>query len=150
MNIGLKASETAKAYLAGLDLETVENFYAEVEDPSNADDTQANQREYPCVVCYCSAGEEYPQFTGNYNCDLFFRIEASADDHTSAQLDAIFEEIWAQISTDTILSDLTAAGEDFTAIGMTGGVSQTAQSREGRTLVKSIVLPINCCAFDLS
>jgi hypothetical protein len=158
MNVGYAASKTAKAYLESLDLEAVENFYAEMEDPDNADGNTAHVRELPCVICFGGVGEEFPMFTGNYNIELNFKVMLSADDHTAAQLDAIYDELWEQISTDSILADLNTAavanGIEFTAFGFTEGIHQTAQTVEddakGRILSKSIILPINCCAALIS
>lgn len=150
MNVGLKASQAAKAYLESLGLETVENIYAEVEDPSNIDQTQSITRELPCVVCFCTVGEEFPMRTGNYNCELNFRVELSADDHTADEVEEIFEEVWSNVSTDTILADLSAGANSFTAFGFTGGIGQTSQTIEGRLRIKGMVLPINCCAADIS
>jgi hypothetical protein len=158
MNVGYAASKAAKAYLASLNLEKITNFYAEFEDPDNSDGNAANTRTLPCVVCFGGVGEEFPMFTGNYNIELNFKVMVSADDHTAAQLEAKFDEVWAQISTDSILSDLNAAAVDndieFTAFGFTDGIRQTAQTVEddakGRILSKSIILPINCCASLIS
>jgi hypothetical protein len=150
MNIGIKASEAGKAYLESLDLETVEHFYAEVEDANNADLTAENERELPCVVCFCTVGEEYPMGTGNYNVDLHFQVEVSADDHTAAEISEIFDEVWENVSTDTILADLSAAGEGFTAFGFNDGIRQSPQEIDGRVRIKSMILSFNCCALDVS
>lgn len=150
MNIGYLASSAAKAYLAAAALTTVEKFYAEFENPDNADGNSADVRQLPCVLCFFSGAQEYPPRTGNYSGELTVRIEGSADDHTAAQLEAIFEEVWAKISTDTIIADLSAAQTGFTAFGFTGGIQQTAQIIDGRIRTKGIILPINCCAKDLT
>ena len=150
MNVGYLASNAAKEYLAAAGLTTVSNFYAEMENPFSADETQNNKRELPCVVCFFGAGQEYPLGTGNYSGELSIRIEANASTQTAAQLEAIFNEVWSKISTDTILDDLSSAGTDFTAFGFTGGIQQTAQVIEGRLRTKAMVLPINCCPSDVS
>lgn len=154
MNVGLNASLAAKAYLESLGLETVEHIYAEIEDPSNEDQTESNTRELPCVQCLCSVGEEYPMQTGNYNCDLVFQIEFPADDFTAVEAAEVFEEVWSNISTDSILADINAQAAadeiEFTAFGFTGGIQQTQEAVDGRILSKSIILSINCCAALIS
>lgn len=154
MNVGLLAAQAAKAYLAALNpaLTTVTNFYAEVEDPSNSDDTAANTRALPCAICFFGGAQEYPIGTGNYSGELSIQIQASAERTTAAQFAAMYDEVWSKISTDTILADLSAAGTDFTAHGFTGGIQQTPQTfdHERNLRFKAIVLPINCCPSDVS
>lgn len=154
MNIGLLATSAAKAYLGALDpaLTLVTNFYAEVEDPDVTGENRAKKYEYPCVICFAGAAQEYPIGTGNYSLELTFQIRARSESHTAEQFSELYEEVWAKISTDTILADLSAAADDFTILGPTEGIQQTQQTldTERRLRIKSIVLPINCCASDLS
>jgi hypothetical protein len=148
MNVGYLAALAMEAYLDAAGLTTVTNVYAEMEDPTV--DEQEVLADLPCVVISSGGAEEFPQFTGNYNFDLIVRVEASADDHTADEVEAMFDEVFSKVSTDTILADLNAAGDDFTAFGFTGGISQTPQVIEGRIRSKSIILPINACPSDIS
>lgn len=148
MNVGFKASQAAVAILKLATRTTVQQFYAEMEDPNLVDGT-ANERTHPCVICYFSDATEYPPFTGNYSGQLNIAVEASADDHTAEQVEAMFDEVWRLFAVDTILADLSAfAG--FTAIGFTGGKQQSQQTIIDRYRRKSLVLPINCCASDIT
>lgn len=150
MNVGLLASEAAQAFLAAAGLTTVTHFYAEIEDPSSADYSTQNLRSRPCVVCFFNDAKEFPFGTGNYGGELNFRVEGSADDLLVSEFAAIFEEVWGKVYTTTILADLSAAKAGFTALAITDGVRQTAQVIEGRIRTKGLVLPINCCAKDIS
>jgi hypothetical protein len=149
MNIGLSASQAGVALLQAANLTTVSNFYAEIEDPDNTD-SSAHVRSLPCVVCYFSDATEYPLGTGNYSGTLFFQVEGSADDMTAAEFEAVFDEVFAAISIDTLAADISAAGDDFTCFGLTGGLQQTAQTINGRIRVKSLAVPMNCCALDVA
>jgi hypothetical protein len=149
VNLSLLAAEAGRAYLVAQNFATVTNFYAEVEDP-DAHENDPAVRDLPCVICTFSQGTEYPMGTGNYSGTLEFRMESSADDQTSAEFLAMFDEVWAKISTDTILADLSAAGTNFTAFGFTSGIEQSALKIENRIRTKSISLPINCCPSDVS
>ena len=150
MNIGLLASNAAKAHLESQGLATVTNFYSEIEDPENADENQNKVRELPCVVCFCAAAQEYPMGTGNYNVTLAFRVEASGDDTTAEEFAAIYDEVWAVVNTDTIITDLNSIGSNFTVFGLTGGVEQSTQTIEERIRIKAMTLPLNCCPRDVS
>lgn len=151
MNVGLKASQAAKAMLAAADLETVEHFYAEIEDPNDGENNNAEQRQHPCVICWASVGQEYPPFTGNYNIDLNIMVEASADEPMAADFTAMFDEVWSVFSIDTLAEDLTeAAAGGFRCFGLTEGLQQSAMTIEDRHKRKTLVIPMNCCAKTIA
>lgn len=152
MNVGYQASLAVKTLLdeASPAMTTITNFYAEVTDPNEGQPNQPIQIKHPCVRVWFSEGVENPIGTGNYSGQLNIMIEASADDHTAIETEAMFDEVWAFFYTTDILARLSAAIEDFTAHGVTGGVSQTQQDIFERWRRKTMVMPINCCAADIS
>ena len=151
MNVGLLASKAAVALLNSADpaLSTVTHFYAEASDPEDTETNSAIVRLHPCAVCYFTDAHEYPALTGNYNGNLTIQIEASADDHTAAQFEAMFDEVWGFIVNDDIITRLSDVGEDFTAHGFWAALGQTDQTVNNRLRQKAIILPINCCPRDI-
>ncbi len=155
VHIGYVASKSAVAILkADPPLTSLTNFYSEMEDPDTADGNSNNVRDHPCAICSFESGQEVPMLTGNYNGILVIKVELSADDHTAAQAEQIFSDVFSRFSTDSIIADLSSSEAGFTAFGFWQGIQQTPQTIEGdavkRLRCKSILLPINCCASDFT
>ncbi len=149
MTIGLKAANAGKALMVDQELETIVNYYSEIENSDTSDDTQSNVRKLPCVICFATSIENYPTGTKLSNLNLHFKIVASADDMTDAQFDAMFEEVHDTINTASVCENLSNVQEDFHAFGFWGDVQESDLRTEGRNRVKEIILPINCCPYDV-
>ena len=152
MNAGLKATQAAKAMLEDADpaLTTITNFEAEVEDPNEGDNNNAITSSHPCVRIWASGAQEYPPLSGNYNVELNVMIEVFAARHNAAQVEAMFDEVWAIFSTTTFAADLSAAIDGFHCFGLTGGIQQSSQTSDEDFRRKVMTIPINCCATDIS
>lgn len=150
MTIGLKAANAGKALLTDQALSLVSHYYAEIEDPDSSDGNTANDKETPCVICYATSIENYPTGTLLSNLNLHFKVVASADDKTSAQFDALYSQVHNTINTASICANLSAVQDDFHANGFWGEVQESDLRTEGRNRVKEIILPINCCPYDVS
>ena len=150
MNLGEAASEALVALLRTKSLTTVSKFYAEHNDPDQPDGNTSSVREVPCVACFFLGGDESPPGFGNFNGELHCRIELSADDNTQVQFDAIFSEVWQAIYSPTLLAELNAATNNFTAFGYTAGVSQGNLVVDGRLKYKDMIFPLNCTPFKVS
>jgi hypothetical protein len=149
VNVTQKASKAAKVFLTLQNLTTVANFYAERENPSDADGNQV-VREIPCVRCFCSQPEEYPPLSGNYKLNLHVLVEASEDDTSDDDFYTMTNEVFAKVHTSSIHTDLSDSLDDFTCFGIAGAVSQSPSvDFQKRLRRQELVVPIYACASDI-
>jgi hypothetical protein len=153
MNAELQASRAAKAYFSTLDFDHIGEVRAEIENPDNSDDTAANSITPPCVIFWAQDAREFPMQTGNYYLDLHMRVIGGGE-MTADQFRALFNEATSALHTDTIAEDLSDAldGEEdgFHCFGVAGEVSMAGPRVDGQNRVSEMVLPIYCCALDVS
>ena len=152
MNVGLSASLAGEKYLQSVvtagGITTIEStsIYASVEN-ADAD----NVRTCPCVIVFATGASEFPHRTGNFNLDLHFKVVASANDTTADDFASMYQEIFDNLNTDTIIADLSSvSGVAFTAHGFFDDVKESNQTIEGEKRVVEMVFPINCCASNIS
>ncbi len=149
MTIGLKAANAGKSLLEDQQLDTVATYYSEIEDVDLTEGS-ANDRVTPCVICYSTTIEEYPFGTLISNLNLHFKIVASADDLSPAEFDAMFEEVHDAINTSSICSNLSTVQSGFHCFGLWSEIKESDLITEGRNRVKELIVPINCCPYDVS
>lgn len=150
MTAELQASNAAKALFEGLALTEIEHVYAAIEDPDNGDGTLATEFQTPCVIFWGQNAREHPMGTGNSYVDLHARVYAHANDLTAAEFLALYDEVFSNLYTDSIATDLSAALTDFYCFGVADSVTQTGPRFEGQYRVNEMVLPIYCCPSDIS
>lgn len=103
----------------------------------------------PCVVCYCSGGEEEPMGTGNRKLDVLISVRGQIEDDADLIAhDALVDLVISTLKIDELAVELSAA-----AVGLYvfPPVIDTGQSAvvQGRAVFSSQRFSVYCCSAEL-
>lgn len=103
----------------------------------------------PCVICSCvTANDEQDFASGNWVAELIVEMRSKVFDTSSAQHQAMAEEVFSFFYDTTIAASLTAALTGFTAFLVVP--QEPARAVENNNWLSRARFLVHCCGSDIS
>jgi hypothetical protein len=102
----------------------------------------------PALTLSVSGGPEFPQGSGNFTLSLMCEFRGNADDYTPDEHAIVTEELLAPMMSDDLANELSAAGVNFNAFGISN--RQASQSIDERSHVSTLTMDVYCCGLSFA
>lgn len=103
----------------------------------------------PCVVCYCSGGEEDPLGSGNRKLQVAITVKGQIEDDADlANHEALVDLVVSLVKIDELAVDLSAAASGLYVFPPVVDAGQSA-GVEGRAAFATQRFSVYCCSAEL-